>query len=265
MTGCNHITAQNYDPNVTQWDHSCMYLLQVTVPNVLSGVPEPYCLLFQDITDYEDKSFTASWSVKGESWVFFHSYLPDFYFHTRENLFNSKEGNRLYRHHEGPPGVYHTEEPQSFFIDVIFKTDTDILLESVQWISAVLADRSDLSSRDSEWDTLTHISVWNSQQHTGRVALQDVFKDLQYETSRLTKGSWSFNDFRNIIDQRGVQFLQDLFNDYQLDPTAVVNKPWYDAELMQDKYMCVRFEFDNSVPKLVTLHDTSITAQKTSR
>lgn len=265
MNGCNHITAQNYDPNVTMWDHSCQYLLQVQVPNPLTGVLEPFCLLFEDVQGYEDKSFTMSWSVRGESWVFFHDYIPDFYFHTREQLFNSKEGNRLYQHHQGPPGIFYDETPRPFFIDIIFRTDSDILLEAVQWASSVLEDRSDLSSRDSEWQTLTHISVWNSQQHTGRIALQDVFKDLQYQTSRLTKGNWSFNDFRNIIGQRGIQFLQDLFQDYALDPTAVTSRPWYDTELMQDKYMCVRFEFDNTVSKLVTLHDTSIVAQKTNR
>lgn len=265
MNGCTHISAYNFDPNATVWDHSCLYLLKVSVPNVLTSEPETFCLLFQDVQNYEDKSFTLSRSVKGDAWVFFHDYIPDFYFHTRESLFNTKNSRELYKHHEGPVGVYHEEEPKSFFIDIVFNAGTDILLETVQWISSWMNDRADISSRDSEWQTLTHISIWNSQQHTGRVALQDVFAKLQYETSRIKSGEWSFNDFRNVVAQRGSQFLQDLFNDYMVDNSLIETKPWYDADLMQDKYMIVRFEFDNSVGKLLTLHNTSITAQVTNR
>lgn len=271
--GCTHITAQNYDPNATAWDHSCQYLLKVSLTPVFTSTPETFCLLFEDITDYEDRSFTISWSVKSQSWVFFHDYIPDFYFHTREKLFNSKEGTKLYEHHAGKPGTYHDEDPHPFFIDVVFRSDVDILLETVEWISSVVSDTSDASSRASEWGTLTHISVWNSQQHTGRIALQDVFASLQYDTSRMTDGRWSFNDFRNVVTERGTQFIQTLFEDYQLDANLTEDKPWYDAELMQDKYMIVRFEFDNGQGqdpslyegKQLILHDTSITAIKAKR
>ncbi len=265
-SGCTHITANNFDPNATDWDHSCLYIIKTKAINGLNGQEESFCLLLEDVYDFEEKSFTASYSVQGASWVFFHDYVPDYYFHTREHLFMTSKGRNFFKTHEGKPGVFLDQTTtKPFFIDVVFKTDSDILLEAVNWVSSVLTDTSDNSSKASEWNTLTHISVWNSQQHTGRIVLKDVFKNLQMETSRLLQGHWSFNDFRNVLESRGTQFIEDLFKDYALVGAMTGPKPWYEKELMQDKYMVVRFEFDNSQEKQLILHDLSIKAQKTNR
>lgn len=132
-------------------------------------------------------------------------------------------------------------------------------------MSTVVDKTEDLSDRDSEWNTLTHITIWNSQQHTGRIALSDVFKDLQYNTSRKTEGKWSMNDFRNILTSRGNAFIKDLFSNFALDASFTGTKAWHEKELLEDKYMIVRFEFDNSNGKQLILHETSITAQKSNR
>lgn len=257
--GCTQLSAANYDPNASTWDYTCFYVLKV------NGV----CYLFQDIVSRVDKSFTLSFSMEGDNWVFFHDFIPDFYFHTREKLFNSRYIFQ-YTHNEGPYGYYHDQQfddgasVKPFFIDVIFNADEELILETVNWVSSVLEDSSDASTVGSEWNTLTHISIWNSQQHTGRIALQDVFQDLQYDTSRNLNGEWSFNDFRNILVGRGFQFINDLFSDYSLR-SGNSEKAWYEQELIQDKYIVVRFEFDNIQQKQLLLHDTSIQAIKAKR
>lgn len=265
--GCTQLTAVNFDPTSTIWDYSCNYIYKIW-----DTVSQSYkCIWFRDIenTNMKSQSFTLSYSIEAQNWVFYHDYLPDFYFHTRENLFNLKAQDN-YRHHNGTFGTYHKslegpQEVKSFFIDVVFRTDSDLLLETVNWMSTVSDSAEDLSTRDSEWSTLTHITIWNSQQHTGRISLSDIFKDLQYNTSRKTKGSWSMNDFRNILSSRGNQFILDLFEDYKLDTSFVSSKAWHQKELIEDKYIIVRFEFDNSVQKQLILHDTTIQAQKTNR
>ena len=253
--GCNQLSADNFDSNATSWDHStCYYILKIL----------GQCLLFKD-PEQVDRSFTLSHSADSDNWVFFHGFFPDFYVHTKKKLHNIKDQD-MYTHNEGSYGVYHNEdEVQSFFIDVAFRAEEELILETVNWISSVLTDSYDASNIGSEWDTLTHISVWNSQQHTGRIALQDVFADIQYSTSRTTNGKWSFNDFRNTLADRGTQFLLSLFENYELDPAMVGTKEWYEKELLQDKYMIVRFEFDNSIQKQLLLHDTSIQAIKATR
>jgi hypothetical protein len=260
MAGCNQLSADNFDPTASSWDHSsCYYVLKVL----------GWCLLFKD-PEMEDKSFTLSYSEEAKNWVFFHDFVPDFYINTRDKLYNVKDQN-FYVHNEGAYGSYHQDNSQDelitkpFFIDIVFKADEELTLESVNWVSSVLDDKQDLSPVGNEWNTLTHISIWNSQQHTGRIALKDVFKDLQYETSRNLNGKWSFNDFRNVVTTRGTQFIKDLFNDYTVDSSMVSDKVWYEKELLQDKYMIVRFEFDNSQQKQLLLHETSIQAIKSKR
>lgn len=263
-TGCTHITANNYSPTATEWDHSCIYVLSVTATNSYGS--SQVCLLFKDVEEeqMENVSFTISYSVEGDNWVFFHDYIPDFYYTTREKLY-SVSGNKFFKHHVGPPGKYYSESVKPFFIDVVFKDDQELILETINWISTVFTDYTDGHSRGSEWETLTHITIWNSQQHTGKIALQDVFAYLQYETSRNTNGQWSFNDFRNALLTRGVPFLQSLFKDFAVMPNMTGSKDWYDAELLQDKYFVVRFEFDNSNGKIVTLHETAVQAIKAKR
>jgi len=206
-----------------------------------------------------------SHSIEGNSWVFFHDYIPDFYFHTREQLW-SINNQSFYKHNAGPFGKYYDKDVKPFFIDVVFKSDSDLILETIQWITEVIKESADNSQTELEWNTLTHISIWNSQQHTGRIALQDIFLNLRYQTHRKTQGQWSFNSFRDIIKERGLQFLKDIFNDYALDDTTVdLFKPWYDKAIMEDKYFVVRFEFDNSINKQLILHDVTVEALKSDR
>jgi len=256
--GCTNIDAENYDPAATIDDGSCVILFK----------HKNDCLQFSSYPDSQlvDKSFTMSYSIEGQSWVFFHDFIPDFYYHTREQLWSLNE-QRLYKHNSGPYGIYYDmNKRKSFFIDVIFQATTELILETVQWITEVINESADNSENELEWNTLTHISIWNSQQHTGRIALKDVFENLQYETSRRTQGQWSFDRFRNILQDRGVKFLLDIFNDYALDQTKVdLNKPWYETEIIEDKYFVIRFEFDNTLNKQLILHDTTVEAIKSDR
>lgn len=262
--GCTHISAQNFDPLATVYDHTCEYVVKVSIPNPITGELESFCLLFKDVQEYEDVSFTLSYSIESSTWVFFHKYIPDFYVSTREKLINLKD-QKLYKHHEGNPGIFYSETPEPFYIDVIVNHKEELILETVNWISSVLQDSSDVHTRGVEWDTLTHITIWNSQQHTGRIPLEDIFSKLQYKTSRNTNGAWSFNDFRNALATRGGQFIEDLFNEYLVIPSFIGQKPWYEQEILQDKYFVIRFEFDNLSGKSVILHETSVQAIKAKR
>lgn len=257
MLGCTHPDAKNYNPAATVDDGSCVLLFK----------HKGECLSFSSYADslLTDKSFTMSYSVEGNSWVFFHDYIPDFYYHTREQLWSIKDQG-LFKHNAGPYGQYYDFKKKSFFIDMVFQNGADLILQTVNWITEVINESVDNSRSELEFNTLTHISIWNSQQHTGRVPLENIFKNLQYKTSRRTQGQWSFNDFRNILKERGPEFLKDIFNDYALDESKVdPNKSWYNQELMEDKYFVVRLEFDNIINKQLILHDVSVEAIKSDR
>lgn len=246
-SNCTNPAAVNYNPQATTDDGSCYYL------NKIGGV----CYAFQDVAPGEliDKSFTLSYDVLGNNWVFFHDYVPDYYFTTREQLYNLKT-NKLYQMNDGLPGVYHDPDPHSFFLDVVFNGQAEMTLNALNWITEVLNQDGSASS----FETLTHITVWNSYQCSGRIPLSQIFKDLAYEV-RKTAGRWSFDDFRNLILTDGVAFLQDLFHNFAVNP-AVVGDPtqvaWYNQELLEDNYFIVRLEFDNTSGKKIYLNDASI-------
>lgn len=269
MNGCLNPQAVNYNSQSTVEDFSCLYLIK-NAGN---------CYLFKDVLPnaIQDKSFTLSYSVLGGSWTFFHDYFPDLYIQTHQYLYNVKD-NTIFKHHEGVPGVYHDPSPKPFFIDMVFTTEIrrrlgmvgsdsfkesgDMILESVQWMTEVLQNNT-----DQIYQTLTHLSIWNSKQHTGRIPLDQKFTDLQYKQMRRTQGSWSMNDFRDLLQNNGTSFLLDLFNNYQLDITAVPTGPipWYNKKTIQDQWFTVRFEFDNTSKSSILLHDMIIQAVKTNR
>ena len=58
----------------------------------------------------------------------------------------------------------------------------------------------------------------------------------------------------------------DIFKNYTIIPgTEDYNKPWYEKELLEDKYFTVRFEFDNLSQKQIILHDVSAQVIKSDR
>lgn len=250
-TACKNPNAVNYDgdPAAIE-DFSCKYLFK----------NQGNCHLFSDyiMAPTDSKSFTLSYSMKGGAWVFFHDYVPDMYIHTRENLY-SLSGNTIRKHNDGPPGSYgSTVKP--FFIDVVFKADFDLILETVNWMTEFLDNQT-----DQPFSTLTHISIWNSHQHTGKIPLDKILDNKTFEI-RKTQGMWVFDDFRNILLSKGPQFLMDIFHDYALVPaTANEDQGWYRKELLNDSWFCVRFEFDNTSGKTLVLHDTTVQAIKSDR
>jgi hypothetical protein len=268
-SGCTNPIAVNYNPLVNNDDNSCLYLIKH------NGV----CNLFKDVQPelVEDRSFTLSYSVLGNCWVLFHDYTPDMYIHTHTNLFSLKDQD-IRKHHEGPPGDYLEGKVNPFFIDLTFMTEVrrrigqvasdefkeagDMILEAVQWVTEYL--QINVEQRQK---TLTHITIWDSYQHSGRIALDTVQLTAESRQLRRTQGAWSFNDFRDLLDNQGEAFLQDLFNDYKLDPAALPTTPlaWYEQKQVQDSYFCIRFEFDNVSGNTMVIHDMIIQALKTDR
>lgn len=268
-TGCTSPYAVNYNPLATVSDSSCLFLIKH------AGI----CNLFRDIDPNKltNKSFTLSYSVLGNCWVMPHDYTPDMYVHTHQNLYSLKDQD-IRLHHDGPPGQFLEGEVKPFFIDLIFMTEVrrrigqvssdefkesgDIILEAVEWVTEYLKTR--VEQRQA---TLTHVTIWNSYQHTGRIPLDTIQLTAESRQLRRTQGVWSFNDFRDTLDNHGEPFLKDFFNNFNLDPASLPTEPlaWYERKQMQDSYFCIRFEFDNISGDTIVLHDMIIQALKTDR
>jgi hypothetical protein len=244
MTGCTNPAAKNFNPSATEDDGSCVYLEKVG----------DVCYYFEDVPaeQIEDKSFTLSYSLDTNNWVFFHSYVPDFYFSTRQKLHTIK-GRSIFQHNSGAPGKYYSQEAQPFFIDVVFNFGDDAILNSLSWVTEVINRSTQINE---EFSTITHISIWNQWQHTGRIAISSIFNTLEVSNARKTKSQWSFNEFRDIVRDSGTAFIGDIFSKFAVDSAKLdQNLPWYEKKLLQDDHFIIRLEFDNSENKDVILHD----------
>jgi len=253
VVGCTNPGAVNYNGSADTENFSCKYLFKAN----------DQCHLFTDVqpVDIVDRSFTLSYSAKDQSWVYHHDYAPDMYLHIREQLYTA-HNNAIYKHNDGPAGVYYSTTPKSFFIDVVFTAEQDILLECVLWVSEFL----NTNSTDSRFITLSHISIWNSTQHSGRVPVSQIWNSLGYDNARRTKGEWVFDDFRDALKENAGDFLTNIFNNFSVDPTKIdPTGTWYSNGLIEDKWITVRFEFDNSVSGKLVLHDTAAQVIKTNR
>lgn len=249
--GCRNPKAVNYNPAADQEDYSCIYLDKV------GGV----CYEFLDVaaTDVTEQSFTLSYSLEQGSWVFFHDYIPDFYFMTKTDLYSVKD-KKVYKHNAGAPGVYYNSTPSSFFVDLVFTGDESVLLNSVQWLSEVFDTNGEV-----EFSTLTHITIWNNQQCTNRIPLPDIFSGLKYEV-RKTQALWNFNDFRDLVKDGMTKFLDDIFHNFTvLSGSIDTGKPWFKKQLLQDNFFVIRLEFDNTSGNQIFLHKADINANESFR
>lgn len=252
ILGCTNPNANNYNPSATQDNGSCVFLTKVG----------DVCYYFQGLAPDEivDNSFTLSYSMENNTWVFFHDYIPDFYVGTRKKLFTLK-GNDLWKHNSGAPGQFYAATPYPFFIDVVFNYDAEVILDSVQWFTELLSSLGAVN----EFATFTHITVWNSHQCTGRLPILE-YVPYSLTGMRKTVSEFSFNEFRDIVRDRSGDFVEDIFKNFRpIDAALDEGMPWYEKRFLQSNYFIVRLEYDNTNTNALSLHETAITAQQTVR
>lgn len=244
--GCTNPAANNYDPSATEDDGSCVFLVEVG----------DICYYFQEIAadQVEDRSFTLSYSIESDSWVFYHDYIPDFYVGTRKQLYTSKE-SKLWQHNTGPMGLFYDQTtPQPFFIDIVFNYSEEVLMDSIQWFTETLTA---LEAVD-EFATFNYITVWNSQQCTGKLPITD-YVPYSLTGIRKTISEFSFNELRDIVIDRSGDFIADIFSNFRpIDAQLDTNMPWYEKRFLQSNYFIVRLEYDNVAANAISLHSTDI-------
>lgn len=214
--------------------------------------------VFQKASGLRDQSFTLSYDLESSSWVFFHDYIPDYYFSTRRQLF-TLNNNSLWLHNSSTRGSFYDKDVKnSFYIDMVFSFEEEVFLNSVQFLTKMLGDVSSIT----DWKSITHLTIWNDNQCTGRIPI-DTLKNFVTGASK-SRSEYSINEFRDMVKSDVVDFLGDIFNDFRpLQGAIDNNKPWYEQSYLQDRYFIVRLEYDNQVDSEVSIHEVSATVEPT--
>jgi hypothetical protein len=220
---------------------------------------------------FENKSWTLSYSFKDNGFISWHSYIPNYYIHSQNNLYMCLAGdNKIYRHNK--QGHYQTffGKYAPFIVRYISSNNPimDKMLEDITIITTARKwDEDSEQFIEQHLVTFNKITCNNGKQCTGELIMrvkQSQTPDSWYQNQisndpgiilidRNIK-DWNINRLRDYV----VDYDKSLFtNDwsilkfyYPLDrvvnPLAVnFNKTWSDLAVLKDKYVEIELKFDN--------------------
>jgi hypothetical protein len=236
---------------------------------------------FKDFPEvFREESFTLSYSFYTDSWVSFHSYLPNYYISNQRDFYSMLNSKNNFYRHNSPSRVlefYDTSYP--YIIEFVSNKNPmyNKIWEDITFTTTARKwDESNMEYVDIPDVTYTKAIFYNSRQCSGEQIL--LYKDTEANPFSLesqvgdTSGTiildrrernWSLNDLRDYV----VDYTQPLFTrdwskmslEYPIDKvvnTTVIdfNKPWDEVESFRDKYLIMRFKFDNFVDVKLTTH-----------
>jgi len=203
--------------------------------------------------NFEEHSFTISYSIVNQAWVSEHDYYPNLLFSTKRNMYGIV-GNTLYKHNvDFSPSIY-AGVRMPWFIDFVFPTGKDSLLSNVNWQSEYIA----ASGNTDHFLTLDRALIYNSFQCSG----EKIVNSAVGGNTRITRKVWNFNEFRDLVIDNKIPSMVDfqpvLSNiDLYLD--------WYKQKRFIDKYHIIRLGDSNSRSNVLYLYEIDISARLTFR
>jgi hypothetical protein len=244
-------------------------------------------------TDYfENRSWTISYSFHTNTWVSYHSYLPNYYIRGKNNFYSfDANSNKIWKHNQegGYQTFYDVYHP---FIIEFVKTSTPLLDSITEDFTIQTLARKWIATTgqfvDERFVTFNKMTAYNRYQSTGEVIL--VAKDTQADANdwlehqvqniagsvliNKVEGNWNVNDIRdNVVDYEIPLFTSDwlsIKNQYFIDKVANLaaigfNKSWDQLQSLRDKYMVVRLKFDNFDNTNLILNFSLVTEQPSIR
>ena len=214
-------------------------------------------------------SFLSDLNQGKGGWVSFHDYDADYLFSSRKNTFSFKNG-KLYKHnYPSLRGTFYDGKFSSF-IDVTMNSqsvvssnngkrvfnDSSIYLNSVEWNT----DFSDIDNVYNAEKTISHLTVRNQYQHSSKIPLNYSELSITSETnSRNAEFKWHCNTFRDLVANKRLPFIQDIFNNFdEVSSNIDINKPWFEQEQFNNKWFVIRLEYDNEDDYKMVLHSIDI-------
>lgn len=221
----------------------------------------PTQITFDDVDYFENKSFTLSYSFITQSWVSFHSFLPQYSFGTHSGHFTFSD--QLYRQDSGDYTTYYgTKHPH--IIDIIAahnpmlaKQPTSIVYNST---TSIFSDGANQYHKIPE--TFTGFIVYNSNQTTGYNDLILKTDAFLTDTSnaealvRETDKQYRLNDIRDRTIDKNNPIWDSTWNSlqssYYIDKVPFTSnidfgQSPFDAKRFRDYYTGLRLFFNPDI------------------
>ena len=259
------LTEQRYDAN----GDPLVLETTVFVPSVTVEYEDSETFLYEPI-EY-DLSWTMSYSLENGSWTSWHSYLPNFYFFTRENFYGFKYGTAgiwafnvkgLYNNYFGTryPHIVEYVSNQGGDIKTYENIILDVRAEDYDPTSRTYVPRNDrfynkfLAYNSNQMTGVLFMRLRENHVPTTDFMFHGVVDPVGETFATKVERNYMINDLRNNINDHTVpMFLrapEDLDSSYFIDkvvnPDAVFFlKDWFDMESLRDKFLVIRLIMDN--------------------
>ena len=225
-------------------------------------------------------SWTISYSFEKQSWISFHSYIPNLYLSNNNKFYSITNDNKestIWKHN-----VYNTHhnfygKPCKFVIEYVDNKNPLMvkLWNHIQFdTDAMVYDEATDSYVHDKNSTFQKAILYNTRQCSGWLALVPKEKELSinYIRKQVNEGLsvwldknekyWFFNDFRDVqnnpsakvwIENRKKIDTQTFVDKVLNESNINLLKDWTQQERFRDKYMIIRFEFEQEENKDVSL------------
>lgn len=229
--------------------------------------------------------WTLSFNTKTNSWISFHTYLPEEYIQIEDKMLTYKK-SKLYLHTHNVGNIkYQTfyDRLYPFIVEYVDNgnTVTNRIFDHIKFSTQALKYINSSENKgfvEQPLITFNKALLYNSYQNTNilNLVVKDLFdynsylpKQIENTGSNILLGTqaildknekdWCLNDFRDAI----TDYTKNMFNTVVIDslnntelleyiPDKILNyeifsgeKQWYDLSSLRDKYLVVRLIFDN--------------------
>ena len=217
----------------------------------------------------KSQSWTISYSLFSKTWISFHSYLPNTYITQPYAFYNwSNQSAIIWKHNKSYNYQKLNGIQRPFIIEYVNNADAIVtkITDAIKFYTeAFRYDENNNEMVSTNLITFNKAVLYNSRQCSGllelRVKDQHLTNDyLQQQVSDTrntiqldrNEKDWSFNSFRDIrtdynqaIWSKNTNTIGEYIDKTLNTKSINVNKPWTDLEPFRDKYLIVRFIFDN--------------------
>lgn len=242
-----------------------------------------YSILSLENSDYFcDKSFTMSYSYNTDSWLSFHSFVPDYYLFDRNNFYTVKN-KAIYKHNIQCNYLTYYDTIYPYILDFPIISKPDIIVDTynaLHWNSFAYQTDAYCNETFKNEITFNKLLIYNSMQSTGYMNLiYDkggwLRKEPTYPNIHVDRNErhFSINNLRDYVtnydspmfinncDSLCSRDVNKLFNNAKVD----INKHYKQLQRLRDSYAIARFMLENTNNIKLVMDYLITTTTKSSR